>query len=93
MLLSGALQTAGLHLDAGLAEVVHDGHEARQDAGVLAGLQVRPQIRAHLAQCLARRPSHLRMLVCQTLRMSPHWVTIMQQPSNRRLRMHCTQMV
>ena len=35
---------------------------------MLAGLQVRPQVGAHLTQRLARRPPHLRMLVCQTLR-------------------------
>ena len=59
------------HLDPGLAEVIHDGHEARQDARVLAALQVRPEVRAHLAQRLARRPPHLRVLVLQTLRV-PH---------------------
>ena len=56
------------HLDPRLAEVVHDGHETRQDARVLAALQVRTQVGAHLAQRLARRPPHLRVLVLQTLR-------------------------
>lgn len=56
-----------VHLHSGRAEVVHDGHEARQDCGVLLVLQLRAQIRAHLPDGLTRRPSHMRAPVLQPL--------------------------
>ena len=61
-------QAAAVHLHSGRAEIVHDGHEARQDGGVLLVLQLRAQIRAHLPDGLTRRPPHVRARVLQPLR-------------------------
>ena len=52
----GVLSTC---LDTGLAEVVHDGHEAWQHARVLTALKLRAQVSAHLTQRLTRCPPHL----------------------------------
>ena len=55
-------------LHARLREVVHDRHQAGQQARVLRLLQLRPQVRAQLPNRLARRPPHLGVPVLQTLR-------------------------
>ena len=61
----------GLH--ARLREVVHDGHEARQQAHVLGLLHVWAQVCAQLPHRLARRPPHLRMRVPQPLHQYFSW--------------------
>ena len=54
-----------------MVEVVHDSHEAGQQARVLSFLKVWTQVRAHLAHGLACRPPHLGVLVPQALHLPP----------------------
>ena len=63
---------SGVRLDARMVEVVHHSHEAGQQARVLRFLEVRAQVCAHLAHCLACRPAHLGMLVPQALHLMHH---------------------
>ena len=60
------------HLHTRGVEVVHDGHEARQHRNVLLLLQLGAQVRAHLADGLARRPPHVRAVVLQSLHRRRH---------------------